>query len=580
MKNPTFQRDPRDPRRFAWIKAARKVDPVILGPPQLTKSSRSDLRNGTPLAGLEPYSGPWEAAQARHLLSRALFGVRKSELEAALAAGLEGTLDEILKDLPLPAPPVNDYEGIEADAQDPHVGLGESWLRAPHAGQKEGYRVVSLKNWMIKNMLEEAPNLRQKMVLFWSTILPTKIWDVYIAKASYKYLETLHEEALGNYRELVKKITLDPSMLIFLNNFVNTREAPDENFARELQELFTIGKGPDAQYTEGDVQAAARVMTGWSISWEARNNEGVMESRFNAWAHDTSDKQFSEFYDKRVIKGRGGQAGRLEVYELLDMIMANRETARYIVRRMYAFFVSNEITDDTEEQIIRPLADLFRESDYEIKPVMRKLLGSAHFYEQAHRGVMIKSPADHLLGIWRTLEVGQRGNGFHEQYRVHQSMLWHMANQGMEMGDPPNVAGWAAYYQTPQYDRAWITTDTITRRAGGTDSLLYWGFWISPEIRIKVNIVRFVAGLNKPSDPNALLDEAAQLLLGIALSEEVRDRLKSALLSGQLQDYYWTDAWYDYQSYPLPEGNPYQIVHTRLQSAFRQMLQLGEYHLM
>ncbi|HKK74962.1 MAG TPA: DUF1800 family protein [Saprospiraceae bacterium] len=579
MKNPTVQRDPRDPRRFEWIEQAREVKPIVLEPPH-DISSQSNLRSRENLAGLEAYEGPWEALQARHLLSRALFGVRKSELEASLNAGLKATLDELLSELTLPEPPVNDYEGLEDGAEDPHVGFGESWLNAPHGGQKESYRIVSLKNWMIKNILEETPNLRQKMVLLWSTLLPTKIWDVFIAKASYKYLEKLHKHALGSYRQLIKDITLDPAMLIFLNNFVNTKEAPDENFARELQELFTVGKGPDAQYTEGDVQAAARVMTGWSITWDKRENEGPFEARFNAWAHDTSNKQFSEFYDNRLIEGNGGQAGRLEVYELLDMIMANRETARYIVRRIYSFFVSNEINDATEEQIIRPLAQLFRESDYAIAPVMRKLLGSAHFYEQANRGVLIKSPADHLLGIWRTLEVEQRGIGLHEQYRIHRSMLWHMANQGMEMGDPPNVAGWAAYYQKPQYDKAWITTDTITRRAGGTDSLLYWGFWISPEIRIKVDIVKFVAGLNNPADPNDLLEEAAHLLLGLELSESVRDQLKSTLLSGQLQDYYWTDAWYDYQSYPLPEGNPYQIVHTRLQSAFRQLLQLGEYHLM
>lgn len=580
MKNPTFQNDPRPQSRFAWIEQARKVKPIDLDPPQPSPEKSAQLRDRFNLAGLEEYSGPWEPAQARHLLSRTLFGIRKSELEAALSLGLTKTLDQLLADLPLPAPPVNDYEGLEQGANDPHVGFEESWLTAPHGGQKESYRIVSLKNWMIRNILEEAPHLRQKMVLFWSTLLPTKIWDIFIAKVSYKYLELLHEEALGNYRDLIKKITLDPAMLIFLNNFVNTREAPDENFARELQELFTIGKGPDAAYTEGDVQAAARVMTGWSITWDKYENEGFFESRFNAWNHDPTDKHFSEFYDNRVIEGSGGQAGRLEVYELLDMIMANRETARYIVRRIYSFFVSNEITDQTEEQIIRPLAQLFRDSDYEIAPVMRKLLGSAHFFEQANKGVLIKSPADHLLGVWRTLEVEQRGIDLHEQYRVHRSMLWHMANQGMEMGDPPNVAGWVAYYQKPQYDKAWITTDTITRRAGGTDALLYWGFWINPEVRLNADIIAFVNRLSNPGDPNALLEESAQLLCGLELTEEVRNGLKSTLLSGQLEDYYWTDAWYDYQSYPNAQGEPYQIVLSRLQSVFRLILQMGEYHLM
>jgi len=580
MSNPIFQQDPRDPQRFEWIARARQVDPVLLQPPHTHTAPQSNLRDGQRLAGLEAYTGPWEAAQARHLLSRALFGVRKTELETALEIGLEGTLNQLLAELAQPAPPINDFEGLDADYHDPHVAFRETWIYAPHGGSQESNRIVSLKNWIIRNIFEDAPNLRQKMVLFWTTLLPTKLWDIFIAKASYQYLKTLHEHALGSYRQLVKDITLDPTMLIFLNGFVNTREAPDENFARELQELFTIGKGPDAHYTEGDVQAAARIMTGWSITWDKYENEGVFEARFNEWDHDPSDKQFSEFYDNRLIQGNSGQAGRLEVYELLEMIMANQETARHIVRRLYTFFVSNEISDTTEMEIIRPLAQLFRDSDYQVAPVMRQLLGSAHFYEAAHRGVLIKSPAEHVLGVWRSLEVGQRGNDLHEQYMVHRSLLWHMANMGMEMGDPPNVAGWVPYYQKPQYDKAWITTDTITRRALTTDSLLFWGYWVNPDIRIKVDLVQFAAGLNHPEDPNALLDESAQLLLGLELPDTVHDNLKSTLLSGQLEDYYWTAAWYQYLQQPDVNSDAYQIVSTRLKAAFRQMLQLGEYHLM
>lgn len=578
--NPNNQNDPRSPKRFEWIAEARKVKPIVLEPPHDIRSGKIESRDRQNLAGLEPYAGPWERSQVRHLLSRVLFGVRKSDLDYFTNLQLEGSLNKLFEQLPLPDPPVNDYEGIDENAKDPHVGFRESWLNAPHAGNKEGLRIVSLKSWMIKNFLEERPNIRQKLVLFWSNMLATKIWDVYIAKTSYPYLEMLHRNAFGNYKTFIKELTLDPSMLIFLNGAANTKEAPDENYARELQELFCIGKGPDAKFTESDVQAAARVLTGWTVSWEKYENEGPFTSRFNVWAHDTSDKQFSEFYGNKVIQGKAGFQGADELDDMLDMIFENNETANYVVRRLYAYFVSNEITDQTEEEIIQPLAQLFRDENYELEPVLRKLLGSAHFFEQANKGVLIKSPADHLLGLWRTLNVNRGGNGLQHELRVHRSMHWQMAGIGMEMGDPPNVAGWAAYYQAPQYDKAWITTDTITRRAGNTDSLIFWGFWIDQNLQIKADLVSFVASLKDPADPNSLLEEVALLLHGLELSEEVRNNLKSALLSGQLSDHYWTDAWYAYLGNSREGSNERIIVHTRLQAVFRQLLQLGEYHLM
>lgn len=578
--DPNNQHDPRSPERLEWIAKARKVKPVILEPPHDIRSGKVAARDRQNLAGLEPYAGPWELPQVRHLLSRALVGVRKSELDQFYQLGLSASLDKLFEQLPLPTPPVNDYEGIEDGANDPHVEFGTSWLEAPHAGDKESYRIVSLKSWMIKNFLEQPANIRQKLVLFWSNLLVTKLWDVYIAKTSYAYLEMLHRNAFGNYKTFIRELTLDPSMLIFLNGAANTKEAPDENYGRELQELFCIGKGPDAKFKESDVQAAARVLTGWTVSWEQYENEGPFTSRFNVWGHDTSNKQFSEFYGNKVIEGKFGMEGAQELDELLDMIFDNSETARYVVRRIYAFFVSNEISESIENDIIRPLAQLFVDENYELEPVLRTLFGSAHFFEQANQGVLIKSPADHLLGLWRTMGVKLGGNGLHHEYIVHRSMLWHMAGIGMEMGDPPNVAGWAAYYQAPQYDKAWITTDTITRRAGDTDSLIYWGFWISEEIRSNIDLVAFVAGLSNPADPNSLLEESALLLHGLELSEEVRNSLKSALLSGQLEDHYWTDAWGDYLRNPAANSNERNIVNTRLQAAFRQLLQLGEYHLM
>lgn len=569
--------DPRPKERFTWIKEAREVEPLLLEPPVLT--NETDLKSAETTSGLEKYGGIWGDREVRHLLSRTMFGVKKENLVHFKQLTMDEAVNQLITSSPLPAPPVNDYEGYKG-AHDPHVGFGDSWLQAPHGGSDESLRVVSLKAWLMRNIINQEATIHEKMVLFWSNLLVTKVWDVYIAKASYRYFEMIYNNALGNYKTFIKALTLDPSMLIFLNGKSNTKEAPDENYGRELQELFCVGKGPDSKYTEGDVQNAARVLTGYRITWEPYVSEGDFASYFDHFKHFKGDKKFSSFYNNTTIEGKLGGQGREELDDMLDMIFANEETAKYICRRIYSFFVSNLITESIEQKIIAPLAEIFRSNNYEITPVLLTLFKSEHFYDVQNRGVLIKSPVDHLLGLWRTFNLDKLDeDDLIANYEKHLTMLWHMSSMGMEIGDPPNVAGWTPYYQAPQYDKAWITTTTITKRALTTDSLLYWGFWIASGRTIKADLIEFAQTLDEPSDPNLLLKEAALLFLGIEISDEAMNELKSVLLSGQQSDYYWTAAWNDYMA---NSGNSTKrlIVENRLKWTFQRMLQLGEYHLM
>lgn len=562
-----------------WMKLYRKVEPEILNPPELENSPLKNARKEIQ-SGLETYTGQWEEGEVRHLLSRVLFGVKKSEFDYFKTLNMEQAVDLLLSNSVIPKPPVNNYEGLENSDEDPHVGLGETWIYAPHGGDKEGQRIVSLKTWLIDNSISQEATIHEKMVLFWSNLLVTKVWDVFVAKASYQYFNMLYTHALGNYKTLIKALTLDPSMLSFLNGKSNTKEAPDENYGRELQELFCIGKGAGSAYTESDVQEAARVLTGWRIHWEPYNEEGTFTSYFDFFKHDAGDKQFSSFYNNRVIEGKQQSAGAEELDDLLDMIFENPECSKYICRRIYSFFVYNEIDENIEQTIIEPLAEIFRENNFEILPVLKVLFKSQHFYDELNWGALIKSPADHVFGLWRSLSVPVPGDGeIGLTHQMERSMLWHMSGMGMEIGDPPNVAGWTPYYQAPQYDKAWITTSTITRRATTTDSLVYWGFWVSSENRIKLDLIAFVSSLDHPEDPNLLLAETTLLLFGVSVSEETINDLKSILLSGSLSDYYWTDAWDDYLSDPNDETKK-GIVENRLKWTFQRILQLGEYHLM
>ncbi len=197
--------------------------------------------------------------------------------------------------------PVNNYNDPANGVEDPEIAFGETWINSAYGDQYEGPRTNSLKGWLIKNMLNQDTSVEEKMLLFWHNLLPIQTWGVFYAKLSYRYFEMLRRNLFGNFKTMIKELTLDPAMLLYLNGTFNNKEAPDENYGRELQELFCIGKGPNANFTEEDVQAAARVLTGWVVRWEDFEASRTLPSYFYSPFHDTTNKQFSAFYGNRVI---------------------------------------------------------------------------------------------------------------------------------------------------------------------------------------------------------------------------------------------------------------------------------------
>lgn len=575
--------DPRPPDIGQWVDRYRKVKPVVLNGEQAASSlstAGTFKARATTQSGLAPYGGPWEGAQVTHLLRRCLFGINRLELESFTNLTPGQAVDGLLQYSPAPLPPQNYYNNPSEGIEDPSVPWGETWINAPYNNSYEGPRIISLKSWLIENILNQEATLHEKMILFWHNLLATQSWGIFIAKTSYQYFEMLRRNAFGNFKTMIRELTLDPAMLIYLNGTSNNKEAPDENYARELQELFCIGKGPGSGFTESDVQAAARVLTGWVINWEEVNSEGVVSSHFWPDVHDTNDKTFSEFYGNRVIGGKTGFDGQQELDELLDMIFENQETALYLSRRLYRFFVYSEIDDQVEQNVIIPMADILRSNNFEILPVLTALFKSEHFFDPLNYGVLIKSPLEHVLGLWRSLEVKSPEPGNRQlDYGIYSSMIWQMANKGLEIADPPSVSGWPAYYQAPQFDKAWITTDTISSRAVTSDSLVYWGFWVNQNVQIPADLLNFVSGFAQPEDPTSLLNDISELLLGMPLAANEIDELKTVLLSGQLADYYWTNAWYDYVNDPGNEESKL-VVENRLKSMFQRLLQRGEFQLM
>lgn len=260
------------------------------------------------------------------------------------------------------------------------------------------------------------------------------------------------------------------------------------------------------------------------------------------------------------------------------MLFDNEETAKYICRRLYTFFVYHEIDDTVESNVIVPLANLFRAENYEIMPVLKTLFKSSHFYDTTQFGAMIQSPAEFQVSIVRVLKYNYPNNDSQTKLYAHLTSLWYMAALGMEIGDPPSVAGWPAYYQAPQFDKSWITSDSISKRAEISDALSVWGLYLNDDSFIPVNLAECIKSLNQPENPNTLIQEFSDLFYGIDITQEIKEELKLVLLSGQTSDYYWTNAWNEFLEDESNEENR-NIVENRLRVLVRAMLQYAEFQL-
>jgi len=521
-------------------------------------------------SGLKPYFPPFAKPELLHLLNRTLFGIKQADLRALNGKTLPDCLDLLLKTEPLPTPPVNNYN--DSTLTDANVPAGQTWVNAPFDGNANGRRYTSFKSWWTGLMLNQGTSLHEKMILFWHNHFATETVDIGDARYVYKHHMLLRKYALGNFKEFVKEITIDPAMLRYLNGYLNNKNAPDENYARELQELFTLGKGPKSNYTEGDVKAAARVLTGYTV------NATTISSVFDPSRHDISNKQFSAFYNNTVIIGKTGASGASETDELINLIFLQNETALHICRRLYSFFVYYEIDDFTETNVIVPMANLFRTGNYEIKPVLKLLFGSEHFFDPVNRGGLIKSPVDLCIGLAREFGViFPDATDYVNQYFMHDYIRTQAANMQQNIGDPPSVSGWSAYYQEPQFHKLWINADTLPRRNQFTDLMIGNGYTRNGK-KINIDILAFVNSLSDPANPNTLISDSLDIIYSITITQQVRDFLKSILLSGQASDSYWTDAWNNYKG---NSGNTMNrnIVLSRLQSMFKYLMNLPEYQL-
>lgn len=456
--------------------------------------------------------------------------------------------------------------------------------------------------WWWYNAINSA-NIKYKMCHFLSTRFTVEKTTFTNSLDFYDHIRLLMFYSFGNYKTLAKKITYDNFMLEYLNNTRNLKTTPNENYAREFLELFTIGKGPQiaagnyTTYTEADIVQAAKVLTGIRRV-SARNvidiDTNIPSGNNNFTNHTTGSKTFGAAFNNQVINGATDNASMsTEFNTFVDMVFNKQDTAKNIVRKMYRYFVKSNISAEVETDIISPLATDLYNNGYNMVPVVKKLLSSLHFYDLDDTnandeiiGGMIKSPLTQISEVCTYLQATipnpaattptTSATDFYISFWqgfVHNTF---MASANMIIFDPENVAGHPALYQAPNFDKNWISASTLISRYKLGESLLDGINRISgsSNIKAKINISLVIKNSDLVSvkdDPFILTQELCNALFGQEPSvARVNHFMNTYLLQGQ-GAYNWSTAWINYVA-----NNNNSVVEPRLKLLLSNILRAPE----
>ena len=344
----------------------------------------------------------WTEAHVRRVFWRAGFGATQAEARRWAARGQAATLKWILDGRPGPQlrGPAPSVDGKPLDPANEY-----------------GHDVL----WWLDRMVRSQRPLVEKLTLFWHDHFATADQDTPLMLAQN---QKLRRGALGSFRSLLREITRDPAMQLFLSLADSDKRAPNENYARELMELFTLGSG----YGERDVREAARALTGWESRWAHDQFRGI---RFNAEAHDAGVK--------RIF----GRRGRFGTDDVLDLVVAHRRHAPFLVTKLWSFFV----TEPPRRSTVRALAALYRRSGLRIKPVVGAILAHPALYRSLEAPDMVKAPIVLVAGALRAAGQGIRTDDW----------TWLLSNMGQTLFQPPSVAGW-------DWGPAWMSSNSMRAR--------------------------------------------------------------------------------------------------------------------
>lgn len=457
----------------------------------------------------------WDADAARHILSRSLFGFTKDDVAFALSKTLDDFVDNyLLKELS--EPPTPKYNGAD-------------WVTSPHNSTNQTNYTNwfrSMVYWWYDLMLNQGYSLREKMVLFLHNHFVSEFGTVQIPQFMYIQNKLFRSYAFGNFIELAKKVTIDPAMLIYLNGNVSTKAAPNENYARELQELFTIGIG---NYTEDDIKQMAKALTGWTV--DGTN----LVSVFNTSRADTGTK---------IIYGK---TGNYNYDSGVNLIFTEKAipASEFISRKLYKEFAYYEPNINYVSQ----LAGVMRDNNFSLKPVLSTMLKSEYFHSSDIRGARIKPPVEFLLSILKQLGITYSNTDLPNYIRTTADSLQ------QSLFSPPDVRGWEG-------QRKWISTITYPTRNSYTDALVN-GKKIG-NVTYKMDVVTYARTYLSSEQAVQFIEDVTKQLIQFPLSQARKDSLLSTMLDGA--------AVYDWSTYD-PNAK------TRLEKFFKALMRLPEFQL-
>jgi uncharacterized protein (DUF1800 family) len=374
---------------------------------------------------------PFDRKWAAHLYRRAGFGASRQELLDAVSRGLKDTLDLLLRGQP--------------DADELLDTLNDA---GRYAARKR--TANPLRAWWLYVMLHGGHPLREKMTLFWHNHFATSIAKVQDPGLMFRQNYLIRWHALARFGPLLREMSRDGAMLVWLDSNSNVKGRPNENYARELMELFSLGVG---NYTEKDIREAARAFTGWHFDGEGYE--------FNAAVHDDEPK---------TVLGRTGNHNGDDVVKI---VLAQPACAKFLVRKLYRFFISEAV--EPPDAFLEPLAQSFRASDYNISALLRTMLSSQHFFSEYAFRQRIKCPVEFVIGAVRA--VYRETHEKDREYRPlpQEVLVPRMEAMGQQLFAPPNVKGWPG-------GRAWLNTSTMLARDNFAQALAVGALWTPAEL--------------------------------------------------------------------------------------------------
>lgn len=558
------------------------------------------------MASLAEFTNQLGSAMAAHLLRRSTFGPTVDQINT-----FSGLTPAQAVDLLFPADP--DSVPVPLPPIDP--ATGSSWVNPPaypkaivDVNSEQDTLINYFRAWHSDVMIKSELNVVERITWFYHTHLPVAWTEVNSSEAIYYQNAVFRYYALRSFKDLFKKICIDNAMLKYLDGYTNHRNSPNENFAREMLELYSIGKGPQLEegnytnYTELDIREATKVLTGWlfddtftTLDADHGWPSGKLQSVGNqATAHDFSPKTFSAAFNNQSIQPvelDGGYATlaatRQELSDMIDMIFDEIETARFIVRKLYRFFVYHFISEEVENDIIVPLANTLSANNYEIQAVLKQLFKSQHFYDaddaltsNNNIGGVIKSPVDLCVGLLRFFETvlpdrDTQTTAFYNDFI--NGILPRFVEQGLNFYEPFEVAGFPAFHQMPGFGRNWVmptelarryqTGEVFMKRIGGTE-----GFSFRMDV---FGWVENSGHISDPGDANELVTFFTTHLLAVQINTERYEYFLNTVFLDTLTATSWRNEWGVYKG-----GGSDTVVRERIEYLVSKLIQTPEFQLL